>query len=53
MGSKILKNIRCPKCGGRLYLDSWEQPPDLACINCGKRWVFQNELEEVQREDAD
>ena len=50
MPSQVLLGARCPKCGGRLYLDTYEKPPDIACVNCGWRKVYQTEEE---TEDVD
>jgi uncharacterized protein (DUF983 family) len=31
---------RCPRCKiGKLYIDIWEEPNDLACVGCGARLV--------------
>ena len=47
MGSKFL-NVKCPRCKtGRLYLDTYERPPDIACIQCGWRHVAEESTHEA------
>lgn len=43
----------CPRCQGKLYLDVWEKPPDLACLRCGWRVVFQEEDEPEEDESKE
>lgn len=37
MARGALRLKGCGQCGGDLYLDSYESPPDWACFQCGAR----------------